>query len=159
MSDASAPARDRPAVRPGRSMAATALIGVALMAAADEIVFHQLLGWHHFYDRSTPELSLLSDGLLHAVELVVLVAGFFLLSEVRRRELAPRAAWGGVLLGAGGFQMFDALVNHKVLRVHQVRYDVDLLPYDAGWIASALVLLAAGAVLLRRRPERDGSVG
>jgi uncharacterized membrane protein len=142
-----------------RSLGAGLMIGVGVMAAVDEIVFHQLLAWHHFYDRSTPELSLLSDGLLHAVELVVLVAGFFLLSEVRRRELAPRAAWGGVLLGAGGFQMFDALVNHKVLRVHQVRYDVDLLPYDAGWIASALVLLAAGAVLLRRRPERDGSVG
>lgn len=30
------------------------LIGIAIMAAVDEIVFHQLLAWHHFYDRSTP---------------------------------------------------------------------------------------------------------
>jgi uncharacterized membrane protein len=140
-----------------RSLGAGAMIGVGVMAAVDEIVFHQLLGWHHFYDRSTPDVALLSDGLLHAVELVVLVAGFFLLSEVRRRrELDPRAAWAGVLLGAGGFQLFDALVNHKVLRVHQVRYDVDLLPYDLGWTLSALVLVTAGVVLLRHRREPVG---
>lgn len=83
MSDASAPARDRPAVRPGRSMAATALIGVALMAAADEIVFHQLLGWHHFYDRSTPAIGLLTDGLLHTAEVLALVVGFVWWADLR----------------------------------------------------------------------------
>lgn len=30
-----------------------ALSGAALMAAGDEIVFHQISHWHHFYDRST----------------------------------------------------------------------------------------------------------
>lgn len=134
------------------------MIGVGIMAAVDEIVFHQLLAWHHFYDRSTSQVALLSDGLLHAAELVVLVTGFFLLSEVRRRGgLSPRRAWGGFFLGAGAFQLFDALVNHKVLGLHQVRYGVDLLPYDLGWTGSAVVLLLIGAgLLLRRSPARTG---
>jgi uncharacterized membrane protein len=60
-----------------RSVLTGTMLGVAIMAAVDEIVFHQLLSWHHFYDRSTPDISLLSDGLLQTVYLVLLVAGFF----------------------------------------------------------------------------------
>ena len=131
-----------------RSGVVGAMLGVGVMAAVDEIVFHQLLGWHHFYDRSTTQVGLVSDGLLHAVELLLLVAGLFLLADLARRgRLHLRRAWAGALLGAGGFQLFDGLVNHKVLRVHQVRYDVDLLPYDLAWNASALVLLAVGGAL------------
>jgi uncharacterized membrane protein len=131
------------------------LVGVALMAAVDEIVFHQILAWHHFYDRSTPAIGLLSDGLLHAVEVLALVGGFFLLADARRRStLHSRTAWAGGLTGAGLFQLWDGVVDHKVLRVHQVRYDVDLLLYDVVWISSGAVILAAGLVLvagLRRR--------
>ena len=39
------------------------LIGIGLMAAVDEIIFHKQLGWHHFYDGATPAMGLLSDGL------------------------------------------------------------------------------------------------
>lgn len=126
------------------------MLGVAAMAAVDEIVFHQILGWHHFYDRSTTEVALLTDGLLHAVELVLLVGGLFLVADLARGgALATRSALGGLLLGAGAFQLFDAVVDHKVLRVHQVRYGVDQLPYDVGWTLSAVVLLAAGALVTR----------
>ncbi|GAA2729720.1 membrane protein [Cellulomonas aerilata] len=132
-------------------MLVAAAVGVGLMAAVDEIVFHQLLGWHHFYDRSTSQVALASDGVLHAVELVLLVAGFFGLSDLRRRAALGRtAAWAGLLLGAGGFQLFDGVVDHKVLRVHQIRYGVDLVPYDVAWIGAAVLLLGAGAVLAAR---------
>lgn len=47
-----------------RPMVVCGVIGVAMMAAVDEIVFHQPLGWHHFYDRSTTSVGLTSDGLL-----------------------------------------------------------------------------------------------
>ena len=57
-----------------RSLTAGLLIGLGAMAAVDEIVFHQLLGWHHFYDRATPAIGLLTDGLLHAFELLAIVA-------------------------------------------------------------------------------------
>jgi uncharacterized membrane protein len=149
---------DRPPGNHRRSAGAAALVGVGLMAAVDEIVFHQLLAWHHFYDRGTTQIALLSDGLLHAVELVVLVAGGFLLADLHRRGTLVRlSAWGGCLLGAGAFQLFDGIVNHKVLRLHQVRYDVELLPYDLAWNLAAVLLLAAGAVLVltsRRRLRR-----
>lgn len=96
---AGAPAR-------GRTLLTTGMIGIGLMAAVDEIVFHQILAWHHFYDRSTSGVALMSDGLLHAAELVVLVAGFFLFADLRRRQaLARRSAWAGVFLGLGGFQL------------------------------------------------------
>jgi uncharacterized membrane protein len=134
-----------------RSLLTGAMIGVALMAAADTVVFHQLLGWHHFYDRSTPDISLLSDGLLQTAYLVLLVAGFFWLADLRRRSaLARGSAWAGFVLGLGAFQLFDGVVDHRLLRLHQVRYGVDVAPYDLVWNGAALVLLVVGAVLARR---------
>lgn len=141
------------------SALALALVGVGVMAAVDELVFHQILGWHHFYDRSTPRVALMSDGFLHAAELLALVGGFFWFSDLRRRRVADDlAAWAGFFLGAGGFQLFDGLVDHKVLRVHQIRYGVDLLPYDLSWVAAALVLLVIGVVLWRKARQRDRSL-
>ncbi|TDE08386.1 DUF2243 domain-containing protein [Jiangella asiatica] len=138
-----------------------AMIGVALMAAVDEIVFHQLLGWHHFYDRAARDVALLSDGLLHAAEVVLLVAGFVLLADLRgRHALAARSAWAGLLLGAGAFQLWDGLIDHKVLRLHQVRYGVDPFTYDVAWNVAGLALLAAGVgVAWRNRTGADERSG
>ncbi|NEK95155.1 DUF2243 domain-containing protein [Modestobacter muralis] len=136
-------------------MMVTTIIGFAVMSGIDEIVFHQILAWHHFYDRSTSDVALMSDGLLHAGELVLLVTGFFLFADLRRRHaLAPRSAWAGLFLGLGTFQLFDGLVDHKLLGLHQVRYGVDLLPYDLGWNIAGGVLLLIGVILaVRTRDE------
>lgn len=138
-----------------RSYWAGLLLGIATMAAVDEIVFHQILAWHHFYDRGTSEIALLSDGLLHAGELFVFVFGFFLTMDARRRRVFwPTAAWTGYAVGLGAFQLWDGVVDHKVLRVHQIRYGVDRLPYDVAWNGAAVLLLlvgVVGTVLLARR--------
>ena len=135
-----------------RSLIATTFLGVGLMAAVDEIVFHQILAWHHFFDRSTLALSLLSDGLLHAAELLMLAAGFRLFIQLNSRRVVSRMhAWAGLFLGAGAFQLFDGLVNHKLLRLHQVRYDVNhLWPYDFAWNGFGVMLLAVGFYAWRR---------
>jgi uncharacterized membrane protein len=125
------------------------------MAAADEIIFHQVLGWHHFYDRSTTAVGLMSDGLLHTAELLALVAGFFLYADLRRRRaLAPAHARAGFVLGLGAFQLFDGIVDHKLLRLHQIRYGVDVTPYDWAWNAAGLLLLLAGLLLAARAARR-----
>ncbi|MFF9897923.1 DUF2243 domain-containing protein [Streptomyces longispororuber] len=153
-----APTADSPL--PRRSLAVCALIGAALMAALDEVVFHQLLHWHHFYDRSTRGVALLSDGLLHTAELLGLVAGFFLYADLRRRRaLAPAHGVAGFLLGLGAFQLFDGIVDHKLLRLHQVRYGVDITGYDVAWNTGGLVLLLAGAALAVRAGRRGRDQG
>jgi uncharacterized membrane protein len=61
------------------------LARVGLVAFIDETVFHQLLHWHHFYDKSTLAVGLVSDGLFHAGGFIAMVAGLFLLVDAHRR--------------------------------------------------------------------------
>jgi uncharacterized membrane protein len=137
---------------PGRNVLSGALLGVGIAAFVDETVFHQLLHWHHFYDRSTPAAGLVSDGLFHAFGWFATVAGLFAFADLRRRAAVwPARWWAGLLLGAGAFQLYDGTVQHKLLRLHQIRYVADLAPYDWTWNVLALCLLAAGVLLLRRR--------
>lgn len=140
----------------GASYWAAFLIGIAVMAGLDEIVFHQMLGWHHFYDSATSHVALFSDGLLHAGELIALVAGFFLLADARRGSaFSARAAWAGFVVGSGTFQLWDGVIHHKVLRLHQIRYGVDTGPYDLAWNAFGLALLAVGIALTVRAGRRS----
>lgn len=133
------------------SLISTIFGGIGLMAAVDEIVFHQLLAWHHFYDRSTLAIALLSDGLLHAAELLMLAAGAYLFVRLsRQRSVSRRHAWAGLLFGAGGFQLFDGIVDHKLLRLHQVRYVDELWLYDLAWNGFGVLLLVAGLIIWRQ---------
>ncbi|WP_250557248.1 DUF2243 domain-containing protein [Pseudonocardia lacus] len=134
-----------------RNLLAGLLLGVGAVAFLDEAVFHQLLHWHKFYDRASTELGLVSDGLFHAFSWGATVAALFLLGSLRRdRVVDRRRVVGGALVGAGAFQLYDGLVQHKLLGLHQIRYEVDLLPYDLVWNALAVALLVAGLVLVRR---------
>ena len=135
--------------RTGRSITSGVLIGVGVAGFIDETVFHQLLHWHHFYDRSTPTVGLVSDGFFHAGSWLCVVAGLFLFADLhRRRVTVPKRVWAGALLGWGGFQVYDGLFQHKVLGLHQIRYHVDLLPYDLVWNIAGGIGVLLGVVLL-----------
>ena len=128
-----------------------ALLGLGLATTLDEVVFHQLLHWHHFYDKSTPAVGLVSDGILHAVSFFAAVAALFLLASLRRRgAFRPRPWWGALLTAAGAFQLYDGTVQHKLMGLHQIRYGVDLTAYDWSWNIVAVLLIVAGVVLLAR---------
>jgi uncharacterized membrane protein len=143
-----------PALRPGL------YLGIGAIGAVDEIVFHQLVQWHHFYVHTDRHGQIVSDGLLHLFTLAMLLLGAVLLWD-RRRLIATipghRPFVAGILLGMGGFQLFDGTVNHKLLDLHEIRYGVDLLPYDLVWNGAAVLVLALGVVLARRsrRDERS----
>ena len=146
----------------GGSGLSGALFGIAVAGFVDETVFHQLLHWHKFYDRSTTEVGLVSDGIFHAFTFFAAVAGLFLLAELRRSNRLVWRRWvGAALVGAGGFQLYDGTVQHKLMGLHQIRYGVDLLPYDVAWMVVALALIIVGVVLLVRSravaPARDAA--
>ncbi len=146
-------------MHPGRSVTSGFLIGVGVAAFIDETVFHQLLHWHHFYDKSTPDIGLVSDGIFHAGGFLAIVVGLFLFADLQRRHALGRT-WltGAAFVGWGAFQLYDGLFQHKVLKLHQIRYHVHLLPYDLAWDLAAALCLLIGAGLLVRARARDRSL-
>lgn len=149
-----------PARLAGRSILAGTLMGIGVAGFIDETVFHQLLHWHHFYDKGSATAALVSDGFFHAGSWVCIVVGLFLFADLQRRSATvPRRVWAGGLLGWGGFQVYDGLFQHKVLHLHQIRYHVDLLPYDLVWNIAGGVGLLIGAWLLLGKPGRSANAG
>jgi len=139
-----------PAGGRGPSVGAGALFGLGIAGFVDETVFHQLLHWHHFWDGGSVGAGLVSDGLFHAASWICLVAGLFWFADQRRRGTLGMRNWtAGILLGAGAFQLYDGLIQHLLFRLHQIRYGVNLLPYNLTWNVLAGILLVIGGVLLR----------
>jgi uncharacterized membrane protein len=123
------------------------VLGVGLAASLDEIILHQILQWHHFYHYAPRNWQLISDGLFHIFSAGLLLAGAIWLWRSRGliQRADGRALTAGLLLGVGGFNLYDGVINHKVLGLHQVREGVDnLWLYDVGFIGLALVVLALG---------------
>lgn len=115
----------------------------------DLFIFHLALQWHHFYDLSTTQVALFSDGLFHAVTWLITVWSLFMLAGVRRQIDVPWGRWvAAVTAGVGFFQLFDGVVNHKILGIHQIRYGVDLFIYDLVWLGTAVLLLVIGVCAL-----------
>lgn len=138
--------------RPGKRTVLSGLLFGGGIAASmiDLFIFHLGLQWHHFYDLSTHEVALVTDGFFHAFGWFITVWGLFLLADNRRRGGVNWKRWtGAVVLGIGSFQLFDGVVDHKILGIHQIRYGVDLLLYDTVWIGSAILFMVIGLLVLR----------
>lgn len=138
-----------------RNLWSGVLVGVGIAAFLDEVLFHQLLQWHHFYDKSTRTIGIISDGLFHAFGWFASVSGLFLLADLKSRRGWWSKRWiGGILLGSGAFQLYDGTIQHKWMRIHQIRYVENVIIYDIVWNAIALLLVIGGAVLVYRTGQR-----
>ena len=132
-------------------LAPAILVGIGVSGTLDEVVLHQLLHWHHFYSGSFSATGLVTDGLFHLFSTAALVLGLVLLWR-RGVDALPgsrRRTLGGVLVGAGALNLYDGTVQHKLLKLHQVREGArDQLPYDLAFIGLAAAVLAVGFMLL-----------
>ncbi len=146
-------------------------LGVGLGAFFDGIVLHQLLQWHHFISYWRPvesvetmRLNTLWDGIFHSFTYVVAAAAlFFLWRSVRSgARLTGRRMVGAILIGWGGFNLYDGVINHLMLEIHHVNETVDraLWPiYDVGFILWGAVMLLAGLALWLRAPGSRWAAG
>ncbi|QDI90069.1 DUF2243 domain-containing protein [Salicibibacter halophilus] len=136
------------------------LFGLGMVAFIDEALFHQLLHWHHFYDRLTTEVGLVSDGLFHAFSWFATIASLFMLAGLRKKNgFWFKRWWGGVMLGGGVFQLYDGIAQHKWMRLHQIRYVENVIVYDWVWNIIAVLMIIGGTFLIIRTQSRlKGSV-
>ena len=143
------------------------LLGIGVAGFVDEAVFHQILQWHNFYWATDQQGRILSDGLFHVFSTLALLWGAIRLwrdrlswSPKRARRIA-----GALLIGAGGFNTYDGVVQHVILHLHLVNEHLCAVPYSAdnsvatcpadvpleiAWIAVGSLIVAAGVLVYRR---------
>lgn len=132
------------------------LFGLGAVAFIDEVIFHQLLHWHHFYDLSTTSVGLISDGLFHAFSWFATVASLFMVADLRRKDSFQKKRWiGAYMLGAGIFQLYDGIIQHKIMRLHQIRYVDEVFYYDLVWNVIAAVMIVIGLVILNSAKQNN----
>jgi uncharacterized membrane protein len=136
------------------------VLGVGFAALLDGVVFHQLLQWHHMLSAwhvpnpvTNIKLHTTADGWFHVAAYLTLGVGVGLLwrATARAGRRAPsQMLVGGLLLGAGGFNIVQGTLGHLLLGVHHVREGSSSGAYDAAFLVASMVVFAVGGAVLRR---------
>lgn len=142
-------------------IAAGVLIGAGLGGFVDGIVFHQILQFHNMLSARIPpddlvgaKINMFWDGLFHAAVWLMTVVGLALLWRVGARRDVPWSGatfLGSLVVGWGLFNFIEGIIDHQILGIHHVvEFAADKLPYDLAFIASGVVFLLVGWMLIRR---------
>jgi uncharacterized membrane protein len=167
-------AASEPETRQRRSVLLTGvLLGIGIIGFLDEAILHQLLQWHTFYWGTDQHGRILSDGLFHVFSTSLLLWGGYRLWRTPRDWMQSRrgALLAAILIGAGGFNVYDGLIDHLAFHVHLVNEQVcpvvnannsiascpQDIPYEIVFTGIGIVVLVVG-ILWWRQTARTGQV-
>jgi len=107
------------------------ILGIGAGGFIDGIVLHQILQWHEMLSNKMPPTTLVAksvnmfwDGIFHAYTLIVTIIGIGLLWKLLWRKDIDRSGnllIGGMLLGWGIFNIVEGIIDHHLLKLHNVK--------------------------------------
>lgn len=145
---------------------ATTTLGIAIGGFIDGIFFHQILQWHEMLSNKLPPVTLMNksvnmfwDGIFHAFCLIVAIIGICLMFRLLLRKdiIVTKTAFnGGLILGWGIFNIVEGIIDHQILKLHNLReITTNVLAWNYGFLAFAVVLILIGSLMIKKgSPQR-----
>lgn len=144
---------------------ASIILGIGLGGFIDGILFHQILQSHNMLSNKIPatdyvgkSINMAWDGIFHVFCLVVVFIGMVLLWKLLYKTDVDRSEklfYGGLLLGWGLFNIVEGVLNHHVLKWHNV---IELAPnHDLGnytFLGISFIVLFVGYMLVKSRTHQ-----
>jgi uncharacterized membrane protein len=134
------------------------ILGFGLGALVDVLVFHLILQWHHILSslyRPTTlgglRTNVYFDGLFSLAMVGVMAVGSAVVWYGLNRSTTPFSpirVVGALLVGAGLFNVFDGVVDHYALGLHDVVHGTQA--FNPHWVGASLLLLGVGILVLTR---------
>lgn len=136
-------------------MAAATVLGIGLGGFIDGIVLHQILQWHEMLTNKLPADTLVNksinmfwDGIFHLFTLITTIIGVFLLWNLLHKEninTSKYLLWGGLSMGWGLFNLVEGIIDHQLLKLHNVReWSTNQELWNYGFLAFGLLLVILG---------------
>ena len=134
-------------------------MGIGLGGFFDGILFHQLMQVHNMLSAKFPktsianmEINMFWDGLFHTLTYTMTLVGLGLLWKVGKRSDVPwsgKTFMGAMFLGWGLFNFVEGIIDHHILQIHHVVESHGLSAFDYAFVASGLILIFAGWMMMR----------
>jgi uncharacterized membrane protein len=142
--------------------AAATVLGIGIGGFIDGIVLHQILQWHEMISNQLPptnyvnkSVNMFWDGIFHAGTLIITLTGILLLWKLLPRTDIDRSGsvlGGGLLLGWGLFNLVEGIIDHQILKLHNVReVTANVQAWNLGFLAFSILLVGIGYWLCFRR--------
>lgn len=135
------------------------LLGFGLGGFLDGIILHQILQWHHIISNLIPMNTLTGlqkntagDGIFSMGMWLITVLGLGILwqnIQQKRSLVSTQKLLGWIVAGWGGFNIFDSIVFHWLLRLHHIRQVPNFLVYDIAFFILGLLLLGLGFFIIK----------
>jgi uncharacterized membrane protein len=140
---------------------AATVLGIGLGGFIDGIVLHQILQWHEMLSNKLPPDTLINksvnmfwDGIFHAFTLLVVCTGILLLWRLLFRKDISRSGKllaGGLLLGWGLFNIVEGIIDHHLLKLHNVREITEnVAAWNYGFLGLSVLLIIGGFALTKQ---------
>ena len=140
------------------------IIGIGIGGFIDGIVLHQLLQWHEMLSNKIPPTDYVSksvnmfwDGIFHAFTLIVTFVGIILLWKLTGRRDINRSRnlfAGGLWLGWGLFNIIEGVVDHHLLKLHNVKeISMNKEVWNYGFLGISVLMILLGWYLLNKKSE------
>ncbi len=143
---------------------AATVLGIGIGGFIDGIVLHQIMQWHEMLSNKLPPSTLINksvnmfwDGVFHGFCLVVVLIGVVLIWKLLWRKDIDRSGnllAGGLLLGWGLFNIVEGIIDHHLLKLHNVR---EITPHTDAWNYGFLVLsvlfIVIGYLMTRQQKQ------
>ncbi len=152
-------------------IAAGTALGIGMGGFIDGIVLHQLLQVHSMLSAKYPtrgippeqlvvnlQINMFWDGIFHVLTWVMTAVGLALLwHAVRERNvpLSTKALFGAMIFGWGLFNLVEGIIDHHILHIHHVTETDDHLLWDLAFLASGMVMMVVGWLVIGRRNETE----
>lgn len=143
------------------------ILGLGAGGFIDGIVLHQILQWHEMLSNKIPatdyvgkSVNMFWDGIFHAFTLIVTLVGIILLWKLLYRKDINRSGYllsGGMLLGWGLFNIVEGVIDHHLLKLHNVR-ELSANPemWNYGFLGLSVTLILIGIALTRKANAING---
>ncbi len=141
---------------------ASMILGIGLGGFIDGIVLHQILQVHEMLSNKIPSTNYIGksvnmfwDGIFHAFCLVVVFTGIVLLWKLLSKkniDYSGKVLCGGLLSGWAIFNIIEGIIDHQVLKLHNViEFSRNHNTGNYIFLGISVIMLVAGYILINKR--------
>jgi uncharacterized membrane protein len=141
---------------------ASIITGIGMGGFADGIALHQILQVHEMLsnkiaatDYIGKSVNMFWDGIFHAFCFIVVMVGIILLWKLSGRKdinQSGKLLAGGLIAGWGLFNIVEGIIDHQLLKIHNVvEFSTNHAIANYSFLGISVLMLIIGFVLIKRR--------